>query len=68
MNFLCGRRENNDHFICWPCITNTYKHSKLQAVGAANGDELPISTVGSAVVILHIHMNARGFGNGSLFG
>lgn len=68
MNCLCGRWENNDHFICWPCITNTYNHSKFQAVSAANGEELPSSTVGSALVILQIRMNARGFGNGGLVG
>lgn len=60
MSCLRGRLENNDHFIPWPCITNTYNHSKFQAVSAANGEELPGSTVGSAVVIWWIHMNARG--------
>lgn len=63
-----GVGENNDHFICWPCITNTYDHSKFQAVSAAGGEELPSCTVGSAVVTLWFDMNAKGIGNGKLVG
>lgn len=47
MNCLCGRQENNDHFIHWPCATNTYNHSKFQAVRSANAEKLPCSRLSS---------------------